>query len=275
MEIEGRIVEFDLTRLPELTELILELRPDITFNLAGFGVDRKERDPELAAQVNELAVGHLCEAAHGVTASGWAGSSLVHVGSALEYGGARGNLLEDTPGTPTTLYGKTKLAGTRAVSSFCRRTGFKAVTARLFTVYGPGEHLGRLLPSLVAAAESREPLPLTEGLQRRDFTYVEDVADRLLRLGVAEPQLGSVVNLATGRLTTVREFTEIAVRVLGIGPTRLRFGALPTRSEEMSHEPVNTERLRILTEWSPQTTIENGIRRTLGFEAEHGRWPSG
>ena len=40
-------------------------------------------------------------------------------------------------------------------------------------------------------------------------------------------------------------------------------------------EPVNTERLRILTEWSPQTTIENGIRRTLGFEAEHGRWPSG
>ena len=77
---------------------------------------------------------------------------MIHVGSALEYGTARGNLNELTAPSPTTLYGRSKLAGTLRVCRAARRRGFRAVTARLFTVYGPGEQPGRLLPSLMAAA---------------------------------------------------------------------------------------------------------------------------
>ena len=80
----------------------------------------------------------------------------------------------------------------------------RAVTARLFTVYGPGEHCGRLLPSLIEAARAEKPLELTAGTQLRDLTYVEDVAEGLLRLGLAQAEPGSVVNLATGHLTMVR-----------------------------------------------------------------------
>jgi nucleoside-diphosphate-sugar epimerase len=143
------------------------------------------------------------------------------------------------------------------------------VTARLFNVYGPGEHPGRLLPSLLDAARSRTAVDLTAGQQRRDFTYVEDVAEGLLRLGVSpamEP--GFVVNLATGRLTTVKEFVLIAARLLAIPPEHLRFGALPGRTAEMSHEEVAIDRLTRLLAWRPAGTIEEGITRTRDFTNE-------
>jgi nucleoside-diphosphate-sugar epimerase len=141
----------------------------------------------------------------------------------------------------------------------------KCVTARLFTVYGPGEHAGRLLPSLLDAANRSTPLALTAGRQQRDFTYVEDVAERLLQLACAAAPPGQIVNLATGRLTTVRTFAEIAGEILGIEPSHLQFGMIPTRAEEMEHAVVSVERLRQLVGDVPSTCIAEGIRETVGF----------
>jgi len=75
------------------------------------------------------------------------------------------------------------------------------------------------------------------------------------------------VNLATGRLTPVRAFVETAADVLGLSKARLRFGALVTRPEEMSHDPVTLERLESLTMWRPSTGITDGIGRTYAHFA--------
>jgi nucleoside-diphosphate-sugar epimerase len=128
-----------------------------------------------------------------------------------------------------------------------------------------------LLPSLAQAAESGLPVPLTAGMQRRDFTFVEDVADGLLRLGVAEVPPGAIVNLATGTLETVRRFIEIAAGVLPLAPEQLRFGAIPTREEEMEHAAVAVDRLRALTGWIPPTGIAEGVRRTWTFDRSPAR----
>jgi nucleoside-diphosphate-sugar epimerase len=94
---------------------------------------------------------------------------------------------------------------------------------------------------------------------------VEDVAEGLLRLGLSEAMPGEVVNLATGKLTSVRAFAETAADVLQISAQRLHFGALPTRSAEMAHAPVAIGRLRELVDWTPPTEIKQGIRRTVEF----------
>ena len=113
----------------------------------------------------------------------------------------------------------------------------RGVTARLFTVYGPGETPERLLPSLIQAAKAGRPQRLTSGHQKRDFTYVEDAAEGLLRLGQSSAEPGAVINLATGRLTPVRGLVRIAADVLNIPAENLEFGALSDRPEEMSHSP--------------------------------------
>src|SRR5439155_25919027 len=112
-------------------------------------------------------------------------------------------------------------------------------------VYGPGEQADRLLPSLQRAAVASTRVSLTAGDQLRDFTYVEDVAEGLLRLAAAEtrPQ-AAIVHLATGRLTSVRTFAETAAAVFGIDPLRLDFGAMPKRPDEIRYGPVDIARLR-------------------------------
>lgn len=275
MNISGTVLEADLRESGRAADLLQQIRPAIIFNLVGYGVDPAENDPEAAERINTDLARTVAEACVLTADSPWPGQHLVHTGSALEYGTASGDLAEDTACTPTTVYGQTKLAGTHAVADVSGAGGLAAVTARLFTVYGPGEHHGRLLPSLLDTAATGLPLDLSDGSQRRDFTFVEDVAEGLLRLGGAAPQAGTVVNLATGQLESVRGFAETAGRVLSIAPELLRFGARAGRPAEMDHDDVSVERLRELTGWSPSTSIGDGITATAVYEEAMGRWPSG
>lgn len=263
----GDIVEADVTDEAAVEALVRGRSPALVFNLAGYGVDPLERDEAAATALNVRLVEQLARLLAERPARGWRGQRLVHAGSALEYGDIAGLLTETTAPNPTTLYGRSKLAGTRALACAAGASGLRAVTARLFMVYGPGEHEGRLLPQLIASARHDAALPLTSGAQRRDFTYVEDVAEGLLRLGLVAASIQpAVINLATGRLTAVREVIEIAARRLLIAPERLQFGALTTRPEEMSGVTgVSIEALEGLTGWRPHTSLADGIDRTIGW----------
>ena len=242
----------------------LRVQPSITFNLAGYGIDPAERDEAAALHVNAVLPGMLAEAAAATRDPAWRGQHFVHVGSAAEYGDAGGDLREDGPTRPVTLYAKTKWRGTQAVAEKSQALGLRAITARLFTVYGPGERAGRLLPSLIGAGKTGRTLDLSSGMQRRDFTYVEDAAQGLLKLGlVTSETCGATVNLATGRLTTVRAFIEIAAEILGVPFESLNFGAIPATAHEMEHEAVTLNRLERLIGWIPSTGIAGGVRRTL------------
>jgi UDP-glucose 4-epimerase len=240
-----------------LRSLIEAVNPDVLFNAIGYGVDRTERDESLAHRINsELPVTIATYLAPPQT--------LIHVGSALEYGTIDGDLRETSVPNPTTLYGRTKLEGTLRLCAHASQADLRAFTARLFTLYGPGEHEGRLLPTLFAARGSAKPLDFTAGDQRRDFTYVEEVARTLVELARSDrPKPGDIVNVATGRLVSVREFIETAMRVLGIPPERIRFGALSARAEEMSHDDVSVSHLVELLGHALAVTPEEGIRRAM------------
>ena len=262
------IVRRDLADLDALEEWLPALRPSVVFNLSGYGVDRGERDESTADLLNHRLVERLARVIAALPHDEWVGLRLLHAGSALEYGTTGGVLAEDSPCVPTTVYGRTKLAGTEALQRVVRETGLDAVVARLFTVYGPGEHAGRLLPSILEAARSGTPLLLSEGSQRRDFAYVEEVTEGMLRLAVSEVKPGEVVNLATGAMHSVRDFVEASAAVLRVEPALIRFGALPSRTDDMEHEGVSVSRLRACTAWAPADDITEGVVRTLARLAE-------
>ncbi len=263
--VSGEVLEADATEWQTLDRIYREVRPSITFNCIGYGVDPAQKDPTLAQRINSDLVETLCRVIAWHRDTEWRGQDLVHIGSALEYGQAGGMLSEKSCPQPTSLYGLTKLAGTRIVAQSSVRLGLKGITARLFTVYGPGELEGRLLPSLLNISRTSEAIDLTAGLQERDFTFMPEAADGLLKLGLSGAGPGEAINLATGKLTSVRAFVEIAARVLRIPDRNLRFGVLPTRPEEMTQSGVSVERLERLTSWVPSVSIAEGIRKTAAF----------
>lgn len=264
-EIQGRFLESDLAEKGAFAKLYQQSQPDVTFNLVGYGVDPSERVDSLASRLNELLVAEIAEIISLDRNRNWLGLRLVHVGSGAEYGSLPGPLTENLAPAPLSPYGQTKLAGTRALASISERTGLRAVTARLFTVYGPGEHAGRLLPCVIDAARSGVPLRLTRGDQERDFTYVGDVAEGLLRLGSLEGPVPSVLNLATGVLTSVRDFAACAAELLRVRPDQLQFGALSTRPDELRHGPVDLHLLRKVLGWVPASTVRTGVGLTIAF----------
>lgn len=264
--VAGSVVKLDLLDPQQLGDLIRDVKPSVVFNLAGYGVDRRERSIDLAYRINEDLPGVICRALGDVgSGPNWYGPSIIHAGTAMEYGAISGDLREDSETHPTTLYGKSKLAGTTNLMRHCESYRLVGLVGRLFAVYGPGEIDGRLLPTLAENAGTNEPIELTAGLHRRDFVYVEDAAEALLRLGLARSKSSGVVNIASGTLTSIRSFTETAAGVYGIPRECLKFGALPTRDEEMAHDPVNIQRLREVTGWQPSTTVLDGITKTSLF----------
>lgn len=258
----GPIHALDLSAVGGIEALIFELAPTAVFNLAGYGVRAGQRDEALAQALNAHLPGRLASALLEVPGPIWAGPRLIHAGSALEYGRVSGDLDEAGPCRPDSLYGLTKLAGAEAAFDAARR-GLPAVVARLFNVYGPGEQPEKLLPTLMARAGGGGPIPLTLGEQRRDFLHVRDAVEALLRLGCAEAARGAVVNVATGVLTPVRVFVQLAAAALGIPAERLDFGALPIAASEMAHLPVSVSRLMALTGWRPGILPEEGVRQTV------------
>lgn len=265
-EIRGQWRAADLADRGTFARLYGEVQPDVVFNLAGYGVDPAERDETLITALNVRLVREIAETVASGGNSDWQGIRLIHVGTAAEYGAVGGPLTEYTAAAPVSLYGRSKLEGTRALEVVRERSGLRAITARLFTVYGPGEHAGRLLPSMIAAARSGATLSLTGGEQRRDFTYVGDVADGLLRLGALIAPAPAVVNLVTGKLTSVRAFVECAAALLGLGTWQLRFGALAYRQDEVQQGPVDIRLLRQLLDWVPACSVREGIQQTINFE---------
>lgn len=266
-EIRGEFLAVDIIAPGAMEQLFRNTRPDIAFNLAGYGVDPSERNAALAEALNTNLVGEIARVIAALPATDWRRQRLVHVGSAAEYGNVDGPVTESSPETPHSMYAQTKLAGTRVLTAAVQASGLRAVCARLFTVYGPGEHPGRLLPSLLDAARTRKVLPLTAGEQQRDFTYVGEVAEGLLRLGCVEGAAPAVVNVATGMLTTVRAFAECASELLRLEPGQLQFGALPYRGDELHQGPVVTRLLEQCTGWKPVLAVRDGIRETIAFES--------
>src|SRR5262245_18698504 len=139
--VRGKILECDFLT-SNWEDVYRNIHPAICFNLAGYGVDPNEREESIAYRINSELPERICKVIAETKDANWKGQNLIHAGSALEYGETAGDLSETSTPHPTTLYGKSKLAGSEVVSRCSKELPLKSATARLFTIYGPGEHTG-------------------------------------------------------------------------------------------------------------------------------------
>jgi len=131
---------------------------------------------------------------------------LVAVGTCLEYADLPRPRREDDPTDPQSLYGSCKLSAQVVLRALTRHTPTRFAWARLFHLYGPGEHPARVLPSVVAALRAGHAIALSPGTQLRDHLRVEDAAAALVRL--ASHAAEGVFNVCSGRALSLRALLE-------------------------------------------------------------------
>lgn len=176
-------------------------------------------------------------------------------------------LSEDAPLNRTNLYGAAKASAELMGSALAAKHGLEFHTARLFNVYGPGEARARLLPHVMSHLTRGERVALTPGMQERDFVFIDDVADALISLAVADALPSDVYNVASGRPVSVRALVEQACALMNAPASLLDFGALPGRPDEPVQVLGDTRRIKDDLGWTAKTDIETGLKHFLAYHA--------
>ncbi len=161
-----------------------------------------------------------------------------------------------------------KLCGGRG----CR---MKFINLGLEHMYGPKDNGTRFVPRLINAMLSGEPsIDLTEGRQRRDFIYIDDVAGAYATVLSSIGKFGegfSELDVGTGKPIEIRELAML-VKELCNAKTELLFGAIPYREGEVMESTAKSGRLRELG-WKANTNIKEGLEKTIEWSRgnRHGR----
>lgn len=131
------------------------------------------------------------------------GERLVGVGTAAEYDMTAGVLREnETPLTPSTVYGQCKKRLSEETAKISQESGMSWAWARMFQIYGPGEPASRFVPKAIRAALDGDLLQCADPVVR-DFIYVEEAAAALLAL--LDSMVEGPVNIGSGKGVTLRE----------------------------------------------------------------------
>jgi len=241
-----------------------KVRPSWVFHLAAKGGHPSTPEERLEAlRCSFLGTANLLEAVREVGVS-----RFIHTGSSLEYGRLPRPAREQDALRPHTARGIAKAAASTLVLFYARAYAVPAVILRPFSVYGPWEPPGRLIPTLLRAAFSGEEVPLTAPGFRHDFVFVEDVVEACLRLAAARIRPGDSFNVGTGKQWTNEDVAALVEALTG-RTLRLQIGARPPSPPDTSCWVASVEKLQRRLGWRPQWDLPAGLRATLDWMLAH------
>jgi dolichol-phosphate mannosyltransferase len=256
-------LECDLRDPDSIERLVLEHRPDAILHLAAHGAYPWQKDFDTMLAVNVRATEAL------LTAAAQVGASLVHAGSSSEYGWQDHPPQEGDPVRPNSHYAVTKVAATHLCQLAASSDRVRATTLRLYSIYGPWEEPGRLMPTLVRSCLSGRWPPLVGRDTARDFVWVDDACEAFLRAAAADlPERGIVLNVASGSQTTMEALIGVATEVFGV-QTEPRWGTMEARAWDTSVWVGDPSSARMHLGWEASTRLKDGLSRMASWLGEH------
>jgi nucleoside-diphosphate-sugar epimerase len=259
-----RLHRADLSDRDRLDAVAAAVRPEWIFHLAARGAYSWDTDLDAMVKTNVIGTMNLVQSCLRV---GFA--ALVNTGSSSEYGYKDHAPAEDEWIDPASDYAVTKAAATHYCRHVARREGVAIPTLRLYSVYGPWEEPGRLVPSLLTRALASEWPPMAHPDIARDFVFTEDVIDAyMLAAAGTHADPGAVYNVGTGVQTTLRDIVETVRRIVPV-PVEPRWGSMADRAWDTITWVADKGKIQETLGWTPRVDVEAGLRATLAWMRDH------
>ncbi|MBJ6762313.1 NAD-dependent epimerase/dehydratase family protein [Myxococcaceae bacterium JPH2] len=253
----------DITDGPALCELFAHERPQAVVHLAArVGVRDASSEPRRYTDTNVTGFLQVLEACREARVG-----HLVYASSSSVYGAGTPPFREDAAADrPLNLYGATKRANELMAHAASYQHGLPTTGLRFFTVYGPWGRPDMAPLLFLRAMEEGRPLALHgDGWMRRDFTFVDDVAEAVLRVLDRPPASAPphrVLNVGFGRAVALRDFVALLERNLGV---TARLESRPAQVGEMEATWADTAALERETGFRPQVPVEEGVARLVAW----------
>lgn len=251
-----------------------EAQPEIVLHLAAqAGVRYSIEQPQSYVSANLLGTFNVLETAKAAQVK-----HLLFASTSSVYGGNEKLPFEETDPThtPMSLYAATKKAGEAMSHAYSHLWGIPTTCFRFFTVYGPWGRPDMALFKFVAAVENGEPIEIFgEGRMERDFTYIDDLVEAVVRLMQKVPETGKpvaadgvtdslspvapwrAVNVAAGQPVRLLDFVDGIERHMGKTATRK---LLPMQKGDVAQTHADAALLEALTGYIPGTSIDVGVK---------------
>jgi len=243
---------------------VFAMKPDVVFHLAAFFANQNSVDyPQRDLMVNGLGTLLVYQYAQ---LSGT--ERVVYASSGCSIYGSQAPLplKEDfTSLNLTTPYQITKMLGELYANFFAHQYGTKIVKTRFFNSYGPGEVPGQyrnVIPNFIYYAMLGRPLPITgDGEATRDFTYVGDIVDALLRAGYLDSAVGEAMNIASAREIKIGWLAERINELVGNEAGLLR---APARTWDTKYRLLaSIDKAKDVLGYEPHMDFEAGLAATV------------
>jgi nucleoside-diphosphate-sugar epimerase len=255
-------VEGDLAE-PGVSERAVEGIEYILHQAAIPSVPRSVKDPVTSNRANVTSTVNLLVAARDAGVK-----RLVYAGSSSAYGNTPTlPKREDMPTNPLSPYALQKLVSEQYCQMFTALYGFETVTTRYFNVFGPRQDPGSPYSGVIslfatALLEGRQPTIYGDGEQTRDFTYVANVVDGVLRCCEAPRAAGQVINVATGGRISLNDLLKTMNALLGTSVQAIYQDA---RAGDVKDSQADITKAGQILGYKPTVALEEGLRRTLDW----------
>ncbi len=277
--------EIMLEDAPALARVFEQTRPDVVIHLAAqAGVRYSLENPRAYVDSNLVGTFNVMEGVRETSPAHFLAASTSSV-----YGANTAMPFAETDRTdhPLTLYAATKKANEAMAHSYAHLWGLPTTLFRFFTVYGPCGRPDMALFRFVRAILADEPIDIYgEGEMKRDFTYIDDLVEGIVRLvdtppvrdAPVDPDLDSlspaapfrVVNIGGGQPVGLLPFIAVIERELGLTAKR---NMMPMQKGDVRETVASADLLERLTGYRPATGVEEGVKAFVAWYRDYYRLP--
>ncbi len=253
----------DLANPEDLKNIFSKIQPQMILHLASYS------EPSRNLGDFKLQMDNTLSPAVSIALSAPEDTRLVaFFGSCEEYGSGKVPFREGQSPICVSPYGWGKISSQMAVTYISQQRKLNWCWLRPFLTFGPHQKGSRLIPTLIKSCVEKMPTQLTKGEQTRDFIYIEDLCQMVLKIledaQRNNPQFRSeVINLCSGNPRTVREVAELIRKSVGSGD--LLFGALPYRENEIMSFYGSTQKYESLFGKFKHTPFEIAVAKTVDW----------
>jgi UDP-glucose 4-epimerase len=230
-------------------------KPDVMINIAWKGVGGSERSEGYQFIDNITYTMQSIKLAANAGCKQWIGT-----GSQAEYGIYNTRISENFSCNPVTAYGKAKLAAGIAALGMCESLNIKGTWARIFSVYGPGDHPQTFINYTIKSLLNNQAPVLTPCVQKWDYLYITDAAAAIVSL--AQNNCSGVYNIGSGGSIILREVVEQLKRNLEF-KGEIIFGLKGYSKGQLMHLEADVEKLKQDTKWKALVSIQEGLIQTV------------
>lgn len=285
-----RFAQIDICDRQAMQQAFADFRPDAVMHLAAEShVDRSIDFPGEFIQTNITGTYTLLEAARSywsaLDADAKAAFRFHHVSTDEVYGDLHGVddlFTETTPYAPSSPYSASKAASDHLVRAWHRTYGLPVVLSNCSNNYGPYHFPEKLIPHMILNALHGKPLPVYgDGLQIRDWLYVDDHARALLKV-CTEGKVGETYNIGGhNERRNIAVVKAICALLEELAPERKpegvgRYGDLITfvkdRPGHDARYAIDAGRIARELGWTPKETFESGLRNTVQWYLDNETW---